>query len=70
MEEVIRKLRVSDDCYFPLRRGLGTTVTCVRNPNTRQKNYTVEIRQGDTVLYDKWFTTIKSIIGWYREMGK
>ena len=68
MEEVIRKLHVGDDCYLPLKRGIGTTVTCVRG--TKGKEYTVEIKQGDTVLYDKWFTTAKAIIGWYKEMGK
>ena len=70
MEEVIRKLHVGNDCYLPLKRGIGSTVTCVRNLDTRRKNYTVEIKQGDTVLYDKWFTTINAVVRWYKEMAK
>lgn len=70
MEERIRNLSVGSDCYLSLGRGLGSTVTCVRALDTKSKNYTVEIVKGNTVLYDKWFTSLKAVIGWYKEMAR
>ena len=68
MNERIRNLSVSEDCYIPLRHGIGTTVTCLRNPQTKAKFWTVEIVRHNSVIRDKFFYTLDSISEWYKEM--
>lgn len=62
MEERIRNLSVGGDCYIGLGHGIGTTVTRTRS------RFLVEIVRRGSFLYDKEFTTLSTIVKWYKEM--